>query len=926
MDKEHRHGQRRNESKKTQHHRHKEHRAQRVPHRKHRDDLERDEKKSHAATRDNAARPLLERLRGSALSGDKDYVRRWLAGTEGVVSKQTCVNARDQAPVIITSREAKLSRVHGQIAQLEHHAENTGNTTRKATKRRHKSTSDSSMLEAPAGSPKETFEKRARHKTREDRYEPKAKRQKADKIDHREREKKSGCRKKDVRKAKKDSEELMQNFTSKNIGQERLTIRAPFGLGLFQNGRSSNGAKSNGVPDLAFSEMLSLQNEERHRPTFEMEQTLDKTRDRERRTERGSLTKAQEDVSSFFNQFRKPPQMLDMNQVPEAMSYSTRKSTALPAHNPTPSLYSHQRETSSHAASLPGHWLGKYDQVESARIPRRATSQISWSETQFSPHPQPKQENSGEAVHCCTSPIPKSILDSLRRTGVYIDTGIQTHQSIRGSFESPDGRLSGHSKLDWEPTHIQKHSNDEENLSRHDAVASTESSRQIGNSHPQRRSPSMTKVRPEREGKSRDSRGKDQQIYPSEATLKAPGECRCRPGEIIIEHFNRDLGWHQKSTRSQTTQISESASDPVIPESPPKDRKRLAKEARIKLPATAAPILHAQECASRFADKRDSLGVKYMIRPLIAPLRASTESAVEVTSKPTNPSHTDAERQPASSRYSQYRTQPRMQQQLHESLFFKNDDGQDHPISLESLHRNTMEFTPPMTDFRSSSSLYHQQQQGLNPEVNGLTILGLPMRGGLSDRINIATRMSPVPVSGPLFVRQVYQDVEVDNTYGEAQNSNVEGPRMDMISPESVEGSNFGEYLQDWNHPLEDVIATQHGQHLEPSNVQAHEYMLDMDEIGAIEPRNKYWYHENQMMGFSQNHEDFGEHDNLDPPGIHQCEGHYHANDVVSDLRGDMFYQEIGHNDVSSQPTGEEFQGWRFDRQFRGMYVPRKNC
>lgn len=75
----------------------------------------------------------------------------------------------------------------------------------------------------------ETFEKRSRHKTREDRYESKSEktkaRDKAEKEIHakRKREKK-GDRKK---AAKKAGEALMQNFSSKAIGQERLTVRIP---------------------------------------------------------------------------------------------------------------------------------------------------------------------------------------------------------------------------------------------------------------------------------------------------------------------------------------------------------------------------------------------------------------------------------------------------------------------------------------------------------------------------------------------------------------------------------------------------------------------------------------------------------------------------------------------------------------------------
>lgn len=74
---------------------------------------------------------------------------------------------------------------------------------------------------------KEIFEKRPRHKTREDLYETKkAKKHTEDgdvKIARKKREKK-GDRSK---AAKKAGEDLMQNFSSKSIAQERLTVCLP---------------------------------------------------------------------------------------------------------------------------------------------------------------------------------------------------------------------------------------------------------------------------------------------------------------------------------------------------------------------------------------------------------------------------------------------------------------------------------------------------------------------------------------------------------------------------------------------------------------------------------------------------------------------------------------------------------------------------
>jgi hypothetical protein len=71
----------------------------------------------------------------------------------------------------------------------------------------------------------ETFEKRERHKTREDRFEPKKKRHKSDKQDGTPKRKKKREKKGDKRQAaKKASEDLMNNFSSKSIAENRLTV------------------------------------------------------------------------------------------------------------------------------------------------------------------------------------------------------------------------------------------------------------------------------------------------------------------------------------------------------------------------------------------------------------------------------------------------------------------------------------------------------------------------------------------------------------------------------------------------------------------------------------------------------------------------------------------------------------------------------
>ncbi|KAH8602601.1 hypothetical protein B0O99DRAFT_499007, partial [Bisporella sp. PMI_857] len=141
--------------------------------------------------------------------------------------------------------------------------------------------------------PGEAFEKRPRHKTREDLYEPKKKDSgiyPTEKLIKKKPEKKGDRRK----VAQKSGEDLMNNFSSKSIAQDRLTMRVSHGLGLFKNGRASSPAMRR-VPDLAFSEMEFLQ-----RPTHSRSNSKDKIGSKSRDREKGKTEKAYQEISSFF--------------------------------------------------------------------------------------------------------------------------------------------------------------------------------------------------------------------------------------------------------------------------------------------------------------------------------------------------------------------------------------------------------------------------------------------------------------------------------------------------------------------------------------------------------------------------------------------------------------------------------------------------
>lgn len=97
----------------------------------------------------------------------------------------------------------------------------------KIQKKRKLVASDAGSL-SQRGSHRETFEKRARYKTREDLYESKEKKEKKKResdIGEDRKPKAKRVKKGDGKKAaKKAGEDLMSNFTSKSVGHNRLTV------------------------------------------------------------------------------------------------------------------------------------------------------------------------------------------------------------------------------------------------------------------------------------------------------------------------------------------------------------------------------------------------------------------------------------------------------------------------------------------------------------------------------------------------------------------------------------------------------------------------------------------------------------------------------------------------------------------------------
>ncbi|KAL8670275.1 MAG: hypothetical protein Q9168_005177 [Polycauliona sp. 1 TL-2023] len=113
------------------------------------------------------------------------------------------------------------------------------------------SRASSSIIDSPE-KPAKTYERRSRHKTREDRYDLQK-----DKKPDKTKDAKSKHKKK-RKGVQKSGAVLMQNFSAGNVETDRLTLKATVPVGLFGKGRASSPIRRKGLPDLSFSEVNFL--------------------------------------------------------------------------------------------------------------------------------------------------------------------------------------------------------------------------------------------------------------------------------------------------------------------------------------------------------------------------------------------------------------------------------------------------------------------------------------------------------------------------------------------------------------------------------------------------------------------------------------------------------------------------------------------
>ncbi|KAK0119023.1 hypothetical protein ONS96_012092 [Cadophora gregata f. sp. sojae] len=465
--------------------------------------------------------------------------------------------------------------------------------------------------------PKETFEKRPRHKTREDIYEPKKKNKKrkrasGERSSRKKRERRGGSK----NAANTAGDELIQNFRSKNISQDRLTIRPSNGLGLFNNGRASSPARRRGLPDLAFSEMEFLQHS-RARPQSDKENMV-KSRSREKEREKSS--RMQDEISTFFRPtrahlqavspncsgaaqdvFRKEPNLYSKRLDPEGDRDKYRDSEPLDLRSEPsrdfevagPFFEKYQVSHDYNASQRVDHSTNPPD--SSSRVSGKATTYVSWSESQRSPVSTSRH---GSFDQRNISLTPDSVRRSIEKTRIFRGTGIENTLTVdlnqtNGSpeiCERHNLRPDEDVQRDKSTDQLSTESNSSSKV-RNDTTNELQQDRVMGlPEFPMRKTQATLPERQERTGKALST---DQTEQIDIIDQRGPSRKR-----VVIEYFDPTLGWREGACAGEHSQRTgaggQRLNDSQVSKAKPLTRDEIAKKARVKVPkrsSTTVPLL-----------------------------------------------------------------------------------------------------------------------------------------------------------------------------------------------------------------------------------------------------------------------------------------------------------------------------------------------
>lgn len=228
-----------------------------------------------------------------------------------------------------------------------------------------------------------------------------------------------------------------------------------------------------------------------------------------------------------------------------------------------------------------------------SRLSEKATSYITWSESQFSPSRATHSKTQCHFDRLYTSPTPESVRKAIENSGIFNDTGIDLTKDLRRSREKFASKLNaGRHRQPSMEAQVAAGGHDISGIT-HASLVGTYSSKPphfIGETSSQNHNQSLELyVKPEKSSRKQPRR----RIGDASADAK-PDTAESGTGKVMIEQYNRESEQHYRQDSGGPNKIP--GEDLLIAEimrevdGRPVTREQLARSARIKLPPTTLPI------------------------------------------------------------------------------------------------------------------------------------------------------------------------------------------------------------------------------------------------------------------------------------------------------------------------------------------------
>ncbi|KAL1657310.1 hypothetical protein SLS61_000356 [Didymella pomorum] len=154
------------------------------------------------------------------------------------------------------------------------------------------------------------YARKSRRKTRADKYNvgsKNAKTQDEGQRPSRRSDSRKSKRKSRRRKDEKNHNGIGREFQARNVAKERLTLKPSEKIGLFSKGRTSTSVRGRGLPDLVFSKMKFLRNND------EGKDHTTQAPDAQKKRKKDHARTIEEDISTFFTTARPALEDTDAN-------------------------------------------------------------------------------------------------------------------------------------------------------------------------------------------------------------------------------------------------------------------------------------------------------------------------------------------------------------------------------------------------------------------------------------------------------------------------------------------------------------------------------------------------------------------------------------------------------------------------------------